>query len=56
MSGFSFPIPGLNQTFTIPFVPSFEAGWGGGGKVKSAKRLKRQAAKKLKKLRRKQGR
>ena len=55
MSGFAFPIPGLGQTFVIPPTPSFDVGWKD-HKPKSPKRLKRRAEKKLKKLRRKQGR
>lgn len=56
MSGFRINIPGLGQDFVIPAVPSFDCSWGGSGKIKSPKRLKRRAEKKRKKLHRKQGR
>ena len=57
MNRLAFPIPGLGQTFVIqptPDIPIWEVD--GPGRISRAKRKKAQAAKKLKKLRRKQGR
>lgn len=55
--GFSFPIPGLGQTFVVPpLIPTIGRWDAGPNPIRRMKREKAQAAKKLKKLRRKQGR